>query len=71
VVIYNQTPLIPDKQTALELSVIITLLALAIFGALKGKLVGTGWIRSAIQTVTIGGAAAAAAYSLASLLNSN
>jgi VIT1/CCC1 family predicted Fe2+/Mn2+ transporter len=55
--------------TALKLSVIITLLALAIFGALKGKLVGTGWLRSALQTVLIGGAAAAAAYTLARLLN--
>jgi vacuolar iron transporter family protein len=57
--------------TALKLSVLITLLALAIFGALKGRLVGTGWLRSALQTVTIGGAAAAAAYSLARLLNSH
>ena len=55
--------------TALKLSVLITLLALAIFGALKGKLVGTGWFRSALQTVTIGGAAAAVAYTLARLLN--
>jgi VIT1/CCC1 family predicted Fe2+/Mn2+ transporter len=55
--------------TALKLSVVITLLALAIFGALKGKLVGTGWLRSALQTVAIGGVAAAAAYTLARLLN--
>ena len=45
--------------------------ALAIFGALKGRLVGTGWLRSALQTITIGGAAAAAAYTLARLLNSH
>jgi VIT1/CCC1 family predicted Fe2+/Mn2+ transporter len=51
--------------------VIITLLALAVFGALKGKLVGTGWLRSALQAITIGGAAAAAAYTLAHLLNSH
>jgi VIT1/CCC1 family predicted Fe2+/Mn2+ transporter len=57
--------------TALKLSVVITLLALAIFGALKGKLVGTGWLRSALQTITIGGAAAAAAYTLARLLNTH
>jgi vacuolar iron transporter family protein len=56
--------------TALKLSVVITLIALALFGALKGKLVGTGWLRSALQTVTIGGAAAAVAYALARLLNS-
>jgi VIT1/CCC1 family predicted Fe2+/Mn2+ transporter len=63
--------LVADNLNALKLSVIITLLALTIFGALKGKLVGTGGIRSAIQTVTIGGAAAAVAYTLARLLNAN
>jgi VIT1/CCC1 family predicted Fe2+/Mn2+ transporter len=62
--------LVHDNFIALKLSVVITLLALAIFGALKGKLVGTGWVRSALQTITIGGVAAAAAYSLARLLNS-
>jgi len=61
--------LVADNLAALKLSVIITLVALAIFGALKGKLVGTGWLRSALQTITIGGAAAAAAYILARLLN--
>jgi VIT1/CCC1 family predicted Fe2+/Mn2+ transporter len=65
------TYLIPDTLTALKFSVLITLLALAIFGALKGKLVGTGWLRSALQTVTIGGAAAAVAYALARLLNAH
>jgi vacuolar iron transporter family protein len=68
-------PLLPymvveENLTALKLSVIITLLALGVFGALKGKLLGTGWLRGALQTVMIGGAAAAAAYSLARLLNS-
>jgi vacuolar iron transporter family protein len=67
-------PLIPymavrDNLEALKLSVVITLIALALFGALKGRLVGTGWLRSAVQTVTIGGAAAAVAYLLARLLN--
>jgi len=61
--------LVADNLTALKLSVVITLLALALFGALKGKLVGAGWLRSAVQTVLIGGAAAAVAYALARLLN--
>jgi VIT1/CCC1 family predicted Fe2+/Mn2+ transporter len=65
-----ESHLIPDIGTAFTYSVVITLVALAIFGALKGRLVGTGWLRSALQTVTIGGAAAAAAYGLARLLNS-
>jgi VIT1/CCC1 family predicted Fe2+/Mn2+ transporter len=62
-------PLIPNTAAALKLSVLITLLALALFGALKGRLLGTGALRSAIQTTLIGGAAAAAAYTLAHLLN--
>jgi VIT1/CCC1 family predicted Fe2+/Mn2+ transporter len=68
-------PLLPymfvaSNTVALEFSVLITLLALALFGALKGRLVGTGALRSALQTVSIGGVAAAAAYGLARLLNS-
>ncbi|HTH52757.1 MAG TPA: VIT1/CCC1 transporter family protein [Edaphobacter sp.] len=61
--------LVNSNRLALQLSIAITLLALALFGALKGKMVGTGWLRSAIQTVVIGGTAAAAAYGLALLLN--
>ncbi|HEX9197936.1 MAG TPA: VIT1/CCC1 transporter family protein [Acidobacteriaceae bacterium] len=61
--------LIPDTAAALKLSVLVTLVALALFGALKGRLVGTGALRSGLQTSLIGGAAAAAAYSLAHLLN--
>jgi VIT1/CCC1 family predicted Fe2+/Mn2+ transporter len=62
-------PTVPSTAAALRLSVVITLLALALFGALKGRLVGTGALRSAVQTALIGGAAAAAAYGLAHLLN--
>jgi VIT1/CCC1 family predicted Fe2+/Mn2+ transporter len=67
-------PLLPymflaNSADALKLSVIITLIALALFGAIKGKLVGTGWLRSALQTTLIGGAAACAAYLLARFLN--
>ena len=67
-------PLLPymimsTNAAALKLSVAITLLALAAFGAIKGRLVGTGALRSAIQTTLIGGAAAAAAFGLAHALN--
>jgi VIT1/CCC1 family predicted Fe2+/Mn2+ transporter len=58
-----------DTTSALRWSVAITLLALALFGALKGRLLGTGAWRSTIQTTLIGGAAATAAYTLAHLLN--
>jgi VIT1/CCC1 family predicted Fe2+/Mn2+ transporter len=67
-------PLLPymvlaDIGLALKLSVVITLIALALFGAIKGRLVGTGTLPAALQTTLIGGAAAAAAYTLARLLN--
>jgi len=61
--------LIPTSSAALRVSVLITLVALACFGGLKGRLVGTGAARAALQTTLIGGAAAAAAYTLARLLN--
>ena len=61
--------LVTGNALALKLSVVITLIALAFFGAVKGRLVGTGTLRSAVQTTLIGGAAAAAAYTLARLLN--
>lgn len=67
--VHTSTPLIPTTAAALKLSVIITILALALFGALKGRLLGTGTLRSALQTSLIGGAAAAAAYTLAHILN--
>lgn len=63
--------LVSGNTVALQLSVVITLIALAIFGALKGRIVGSGWLRSAVQTVLIGGTAAAVAYLLARMLNSN
>ena len=61
--------LTPHSATALQISVAVTLAALALFGALKGRLLGGGVLRSALQTVSIGGAAAAVAFVLAHLLN--
>ena len=57
--------------SALTASVIITLVALVVFGGVKGRLTGTGTLRSALQTVVIGGLAAGAAYLLARLLGGN
>src|SRR6201999_4200175 len=54
---------------ALRVSIIITLIALLIFGGLKGRFLGSPVIRSAIQTMLIGGLAAGAAFTLARLLN--
>jgi vacuolar iron transporter family protein len=56
---------------ALRLSIVITLIALLIFGGLKGRILGSPVIRSAIQTMLIGGIAAGAAFALARLLNAH
>ena len=74
-VVGGLVPLAPymawSPRTALEVSVVITLLALLIFGGVKGKLTGAGTVRSAVQTVVIGGLAAGAAYLLARLLSAH
>jgi VIT1/CCC1 family predicted Fe2+/Mn2+ transporter len=58
-----------DITQALKASVVITLIALATFGAAKGRALGSNMVKSALQTVAIGGVAAAAAFELARLLN--
>jgi predicted membrane protein (TIGR00267 family) len=58
-------------STALSASIAITLAALLLFGGVKGRLTGAGTLRSAMQTVLIGGLAAAAAYLLARLLSAH
>jgi VIT1/CCC1 family predicted Fe2+/Mn2+ transporter len=60
---------ITDIALALKVSVGITLCALTIFGAAKGKALGAHVVKSALQTVAIGGVAAGAAFELARLLN--
>jgi VIT1/CCC1 family predicted Fe2+/Mn2+ transporter len=55
--------------SAFNASVAITLVALLLFGGVKGRLTGSGTLRSAVQTVVIGGLAAGAAYLLARLLS--
>ena len=54
--------------TALLISVLVTAVALTIFGAIKGKVSQTGAGRSAWQTLLIGGVAATAAFFLARAL---
>ncbi len=54
--------------TALLISVIATLIALFIFGYVKGRFTGAGPLGSALQTVLIGGLAAAAAFLIARLI---
>jgi len=56
-----------EIRQALLFSVIFTGVALAIFGAVKGRLTGINMIKSALQTMLVGGLAAGAAFYLASL----
>ncbi len=55
--------------TALLFSVIATLLALLLFGYVKGRFTGASPLRSAFQTALIGGLAAAAAFLIARLIS--
>lgn len=57
--------LLSDAHNALRLSVIVTLIALAVFGGIKGRFTGVPVLRSALQTSIIGGLAAAAAFGIA------
>ena len=75
-VVGGMVPLLPyillnESSRALPASVVITLLALVVFGAVKGRLTGAGAWRSGLQTVLIGGLAAGAAYALARLFNAH
>jgi VIT1/CCC1 family predicted Fe2+/Mn2+ transporter len=58
-----------NAQSALELSVIVTLVALALFGGIKGKVTGVPVFRGALQTTLIGGLAAAAAFGIARMIS--
>jgi predicted membrane protein (TIGR00267 family) len=60
--------LVQDSRQALYVSSLVTLLALFIFGAVKGALTGVVWFRSAVQTVIIGGVAATVAFLIARLV---
>jgi VIT1/CCC1 family predicted Fe2+/Mn2+ transporter len=54
-----------DAHRALWVSVGVTLVALGVFGGIKGRFTGTPVIRSGLQTTLIGGLAAAAAFVIA------
>jgi VIT1/CCC1 family predicted Fe2+/Mn2+ transporter len=54
-----------DARLALWTSVIVTLIALLVFGFVKGRFTGARPVRSALQTMLIGGLAAAAAFVIA------
>lgn len=54
-----------NVQRGLIISAIVTLVALGIFGFIKGRFTGERALRGAVQTVVIGGVAATAAFLLA------
>jgi VIT1/CCC1 family predicted Fe2+/Mn2+ transporter len=54
--------------TGMIWSIVVTLLALAVFGYIKGKFTTPRPFRSAWQTVLVGGLAAAAAFTIAKLI---
>ena len=56
-------------HSALIVSVIVTLLALLVFGYVKGRFTVKKPLRSAWQTVVVGGLAATAAFVLAKMIN--
>jgi vacuolar iron transporter family protein len=58
---------LPSAAFALKVSVVVTLLALFIFGYVKGRFTGLKPLRSGLQTLLIGGLSATAAFGLAQL----
>ncbi len=60
--------ILSNAYRGLIFSAAITLFALGIFGFVKGRFTGERALRSAIQTMLIGGVAAAAAFGLARLI---
>jgi VIT1/CCC1 family predicted Fe2+/Mn2+ transporter len=59
--------LTPQSQVALRYSVVATVLALAVFGFVKGRFTGVSPWKSAFRTTLIGGLAAAVAFTIAKL----
>jgi len=57
--------LFPAVQTALLFSVIVTLIALFLFGFFKGRFTGISPLRGGLQTMLVGGLAAGAAFLIA------
>jgi len=57
--------LMATLMEALQISVIVTGIALAVFGAVKGHFTGVNKFKSAFQTLLVGGLAAGAAFALA------
>jgi VIT1/CCC1 family predicted Fe2+/Mn2+ transporter len=61
--------LMSELYRALSLSVGVTLVALFLFGYVKGRMTGISPLRGGLQTVIIGGLASAAAFGLAKAIS--
>jgi VIT1/CCC1 family predicted Fe2+/Mn2+ transporter len=61
--------ILADAHSALKVSIAVTLVALLVFGAVKGRFTGAPMLRSGLQTALIGGLAAAAAFGIARLIS--
>ena len=59
----------PTVGSSLRTSVVVTLLALLVFGYVKGRFTGAHPLRSALQTMLIGSLAAAAAFAIAKAIS--
>jgi VIT1/CCC1 family predicted Fe2+/Mn2+ transporter len=60
---------VSEKSQGLILSITVTLVALLVFGYVKGRFTGTQPAKSAVQTTLIGGIAAAAAFLIARMFS--
>jgi vacuolar iron transporter family protein len=58
-----------DVRTGLSYSVVVTLIAMAAFGWIKGRFTGISPLKGAMQTVLIAGLAAGTAFLLAKLIS--
>lgn len=70
----GMVPLLPyffvaDIRSALMISVIVTSIALLVFGFVKAQFTGAAPVRGALQTLLIGGLAAGAAFLIAHLVS--
>ena len=73
-IVGGMIPLLPymlagNAHTALIVSCVVTLLALALFGFVKGHFTGVSKVKSAWQTTLVGGLAASVAFGIAKLIS--
>ena len=61
--------LVTYPRQGLMISIVVTVVALAVFGYIKGRFTGTRPARSALHTTLIGGLAAAAAFVIARMFS--